>query len=389
MRSSQSSASTQNRLEVTDVAPTNANESRERKVADIDATQRPQYDVDAFKKLLLTGEKSQESRHGAAPTVSFGGVVAPLDDNFSPTDVSAVPDHLASTASSTQRDISGRLQKETRSYAELSSTENQIRRSTAKVKPSTPQHRHGKLVRPVASLAPNAFVSDNTVGSIGTREGSQLPHHHAEDQASRLETTTTTPQKRLAPTPPPARRHGQSRPTSFITDPHRSNQHPQLESSTTPSSSQSPPPTQTRPLPPARRRTGSIRRDSSSSITTGTSFANQAGTPLSRSPSITSNKNPYVSSSLASSPPMAPPPPPPRRRGSSQSSYTPSRLSGDYRSIMNQRPRGDSGASSISQFQMPSSEAATTNPKAERKDVMADLSALQRDVDELRERVGQ
>ena len=74
-----------------------------------------------------------------------------------------------------------------------------------------------------------------------------------------------------------------------------------------------------------------------------------------------------------------PPPPPPRRRGSSQSSHTLSRLNGDYRISVGQRPRGDSGASSISQLQMTPIESS-----AEKKDVLADLSALQREVDELR-----
>lgn len=74
--------------------------------------------------------------------------------------------------------------------------------------------------------------------------------------------------------------------------------------------------------------------------------------------------------------PPPPPPPPPRRRGSSQSSYTPSRLSGHY----SERLRSDSGASSISHLAM----TPLGSSGAEKKDVMADLSALQRDVDELR-----
>ena len=50
---------------------------------------------------------------------------------------------------------------------------------------------------------------------------------------------------------------------------------------------------------------------------------------------------------------------------------------------MSQRSRGDSGASSISQLQMPPAESI-----AEKNDVLADLSALQREVDELRGKMG-
>ena len=53
---------------------------------------------------------------------------------------------------------------------------------------------------------------------------------------------------------------------------------------------------------------------------------------------------------------------------------------------MQERLRSDSGASSISQLAMTNNEPSA-DQKLEQKDVLADLTALQREVDELRGKI--
>lgn len=358
-------------------------------------TQRHQYDVDSFKELLLTGEKPRDNEHGAAPTVSFVG--RPVPSNvLSPISSPSQGHALASSTPDPHTGFRKESDPEADSNSEQPGRINQMASSTGKIKPSAPEHRHGKLVRSNNPLAAPAKATESILSieepqSYGqfSQSPSAKPLSQDVDSTTRDQKVSfggTKPmQKKAAPVPPPSRRQ---RPVSSILDSHRTNQLAQAEIAMT--TYQSSPPANTRPPPPpARRRTGSFRQDSSSSIPTMASLTNSSGTPSSSSPSMMPAKNAYAASSLSGSPSTAPPLPPPRRRGSSQSSYTPSRLSGDYRGMMSQRPRGDSGASSISQLQMPPSDSVGVDSNNEKKDVLADLSALQREVDELRQKVSQ
>ena len=358
-------------------------------------TQRPQYDVDSFKELLLTGEKPRGSEHGAAPAVSFAG--RPVPSNvLSPISSPPQGHALASSTLDPHTDFRKGSHPEAIPSDEQPGRINQMASSTGKIKPSAPEHRHGKFVRSNNPLAVPADATESILSVVEPQSYAQIsqtpsakPLSQEVDSATRDQKAsfggTKSVQKKAAPVPPPSRRQ---KPVSSILETHRTNQLAQSEIAV--NTSQPSPPANTRPPPPpARRRTGSFRQDSSSSIPTMASFTNSSATPPSSSPSMVAAKNAYATSSLAGSPSTAPPLPPPRRRGSSQSSYTPSRLSGDYRGMMSQRPRGDSGASSISQLQMPPSESVGVDSKAEKKDVLADLSALQREVDELRQKVSQ
>ena len=284
-------------------------------------------------------------------------------------------------------------------------------------KPATPVHRHGKLVTaktpqtvsfedPALSFAnstttfaisPVDITNSETFSPVGTLHnaeiGSSITQFQPSDQNPNLRT-----QKKTAPAPPPSRRQVSSRPRSLIGEPNQSSSIREEEHTESDGLSQSSQPTNIKPAPPPPRRHGSFRADSRSSIPTISALSSTpeqfsrprhpTSTPSTRSP-VFSASNPSVASPEPGSPSM-PPPPPPRRRGSSQSSYTPSRLSGDYRNfVAQQRSRGDSGASSISQFQMPApSELSYTQPREDGKDALADLSALQREVDEFRGKLG-
>ena len=393
-------------------------------------TTRPHYDVDDFKKLLLTGEKSVFGANAAAPPPVSVQNPAHVGDSSSNTDTSSI------SRQSIFESVSGPLQESPRTSHESipSGDERQrlvgsITTTSEKMKPSTPRHRHGKLVRPnapqtvsfedptlsfpdsvMSAMAPGDRSMPRTADDIDkplpplspppSTQPSTQNHIESADNDMRdsyLESedapSSTTVQKRSPPTPPLSRRHSQLRAKLFTSSPDRSTPITEEASTGPVPLSQSPLTASPKaPPPPPPRRAGLVRENSSSSVSTSTSLtpmSDQSNTadvstrstkarPHNRSPSVSSLKRPNQTQYIPISPSMAPPPPPPppRRRGSSQSSYTPSRLSGNY----TERLRSDSGASSVSHLAITSIGPSG----AEKKDVMADLSALQREVDELR-----
>ena len=207
----------------------------------------------------------------------------------------------------------------------------------------------------------------------------------------KLDPQTDSPnRKKEPPLPPSARRQGQSRPKSFI---NKSGEGmPMLEgkSSELPQSDaihrDHPSEASSKPPPPPPRRPGVVHGLSASSTASGVSMVPTPSSSTFSDDSLTTKTKPPIpptrnrSSSLIKrqmtlptqiSSTGMPPAPPPRRRGSSQSSFSPIRLSEEYQPSFTGRQRTDSGASSI-----------------HNKNVMADLSALQKDVDALRGKFG-
>ena len=391
---------------------------------------RPHYDVEDFKKLLLTGEKSDSGANAAVPPpVSFQSL-AQVGDSSSNTDASSI------SRQSIFEPVSGLVHESPRTSHEsvLSDDERQrlvrsIPIASERFKPVTPRPRHGKLVKSSAPQTvsfedPTLSFSDSAMGAMAPVDRSMpgiannvdkplplLPPllqdqpltqdpieiMDNDPQGSSLESeeppSSNPAQKRNPPTPPLARRHSQLRAKNLASSTERSTPITEEATAESISLSQSPPSaTSKAPPPPPPRRAGLVRGNSSSSISMGatsTPMSDQSNAvdvstlsakarplvPHNRSPPVSSVKRLNQTQSIPGSPSMAPPPPP-RRRGSSQSSYTPSRLSGHY----TERLRSDSGASSISHLAM----TPVSLSSAETKDVMADLSALQREVDELR-----
>ncbi|KAG8529342.1 uncharacterized protein KY384_005978 [Bacidia gigantensis] len=380
--------------------------------------QKPQYGVEEFKTLLLTGEKTLPPNNStAAPAVSFPNQLLGADTS-SNTDTSSISRVSLFDATLKQQSESPRTSQEispSDDESHISAAASPMKAAGAK--PSAPRHRHGKLVKASApetvpfedsAFSPtdidlsSAYSQDqlmldtsrsrhNALGSVvvsaESDTTSQGPSQKEAGQAQR----DPLSHKKSPPAPPPSRRHGQPRPSSFVPEAARSLPITEESRSEAEEESQSPVSNLGKPRPPPPRRARSVRHDSSSSIPTTGSFTPLSDqstptraplqTPPTRSPSIAATQKPAHPSPQSSSPSM-PPPPPPRRRGSSLSNYTPSRLSGDYRNLLSQRPRGDSGSSSISQLQMPPPESTS-----DKKDVLADLSALQREVDELRGKI--
>ncbi|KAL8652746.1 MAG: hypothetical protein Q9226_004139, partial [Calogaya cf. arnoldii] len=392
---------------------------------------RPLYDVDDFKRLLLTGKKLQTDRN---MPITPSAQVYPLQtgDSNSSSVVSSFSGHSVSEAQpevqpespSTPMDVfqSG---EERRGLVQPSPAP-----TIARNRPSVPPSRHGKLVKSNVAQAvsfesssssspdrdtalPSSSASSGNTTHLNKplppppKPGSPIPFvalpvisaTRVEEIETNLPLSEHSNQANAKPSPPTiptARRHGQGRSRSSTNDSNQSislsedhSQHT-LPSSSSSSTTASKPP----PLPPPRRagtapgldNTGPFPNlEPSFAATESPHFKPRPPAPPSRTPSTTSiRRTSRISiASGSSGAGVAPAPPAPRRRGSnqSQSSFTPSRLSGEYRVSSNERPRADSGASSTQ-------EAAMSETHAEGKDLVGDLTALQKEVDELRGKFG-
>lgn len=394
---------------------------------------RPHYDVDDFKRLLLTGEKVRTDKNTSTATVPPAPMQGlQLGDSNSNTDASSVsrqsifephPD-LNPESPSTSMDVP--LSDDERHGLVQSSP------NVGRSRPSVPPSRHGKLVKqtvpqtvafenlssspPGPSLPPISFMESSPLATLDTsrdidkplplppqtespksmesRSGytssaAEAPHRFSttENHTDRVAT------KRSAPPLPAARRHGQARSRSSTNDSSRSTSiTEEMSQHTLPSPTNSSSTTSLKPPLPPPRRTGTNPGQENTNPATAVATVNdpvelpaskaRPPAPPSRTPSTTSIKRMSRAPTNPGSPAPAPPPPP-RRRGSSQSqsSFIPSRLSGEYRISSSERARSGSGASSTQQPSLP--EAPT-----EEKDIMADLTALQREVDELRGKFG-
>ena len=380
-------------------------------LADAGTKSKPHYSVDEFTNLLMTG-KRQISAATAATIPPVSSLTSPiLGDSSSNTDSSSISRQSMFEPSSDPR------QETPRTSHELSLSDEERQKlvqalPTKGSKPATSRSHHGKLVSGTASHAgfprePSSPLARTGSNSTGARPLSPSPPRTPTDLNKPLppppsrETLENVPlasktsqdtdisfatlnQKREPPMPPSARRQGQPRPKSLVGKADRSILVPKVLSSAPSSLSSTPSELEAKAPPrPPPRRPGPIRGLSTSSSTSAVSMI---PTPSSSTfsdeinPNVSKNKPPVPparnragssakrQSALAAQTglPGMPPAPPPRRRGSSQSSFSPSRLSAEYQPSITERQRADSGASSV-----------------QSKDVMADLSALQREVDEL------
>ena len=405
----------------------NAENGRATRTSAAEPKTRPQYSVDEFKNLLLTGNKStSETTAPPIPPASIHALQA-SGDTSSNTDASSISRQSIFEPPPEVR------QDTPRTSHELSSSDEerwQLVRSPQSAKesrkPATPQSHHGKpmvenisqkgLYKEPSSPIASSGASDVSVGRslsgsprTPTNLNKPLPppptleasDHNVPNQLQSLAQPKPDPppvspnRKREPPAPPSARRQGQARPKSLLGDTGRSipmsegklPDPPQI-TSVFPTQQPFPSDSSAKPPPPPPRRPGPIRGLSTSSTTSGVSMVptpsssnfsdeSSSNTPKSRPP-VPPTRN-RSSSSLKRQMTLPaqtgitglPPAPPPRRRGSSQSSLSPTCLSGEYQPSFAERQRTDSGASSI-----------------QSKDVMADLSALQKEVDALRGKFG-
>ena len=399
---------------------------------------KPHYDVDDFKRLLLTGERSVADSSAPSTPSIHGHGTQNMGDSSSNTDASSISRH------SIFEPLPGASQDTPRTSHEVSPSGDERKLPlqpsprTERARPPAPRPRHDNptvltfpqtvsFQDPMLSIQPSSS-SERTnpgrstpssprnptdlnkplplppaVGSLGNEAQALAEFNRRWSQSELFEfrgpLSSSPPSKKEPPAPPLARRHSQLRPKSYLGPSGRPTRileenlldfKPQPHQRTAAADSKPP------PTPPPRRSgltrslstasnsssISALRAPSMSSNTDDESTSiskSPPPVPPTRTPSISSVKRPPRKSPLPNSTPPTAPPVPPRRRASSQTSQNSqaqSKLSGEYRL---DQYRGDSEASSI-----PPVVATPSEPDVDDKDVLADLTALQREVDELR-----
>jgi hypothetical protein len=377
-------------------------------------------DVDAFKRLLLTGESGTiASGRTALPPVTPAQTLTHGDSSSSTADSASVSrqsifEPIMSTSTETPR-----------TSHELDFDDANVERRSlsspialqARQKPSVPRTRHGKKLTgpnpsPPAAVtsdgireAPSATVSTPTSQSPTTgvandfnkplgppRDLTELSPPKVKSESPELGISLPGRMKR-PPTPPLTRRQSQRKDTKprLVRSSSSKTYAVEETSPSSPADLQKLPSTMKAPPPPPQRRlnrastygtpssearlpiSDSPRRPSGSFLAdlntaTDKGFP-QPGEPPARTPSSDSRASASVTSTAT--PGAPPPPPPPRRmRGLSKSSIDSQRpASLDLRRPSLESSRNMSGASNAT-------------------DILADLAALQREVDALRNSQG-
>ncbi|MCJ1244624.1 hypothetical protein MMC30_001822 [Trapelia coarctata] len=392
---------------------------------------RPPLDVDAFTRLLLTGEK--QSSAASTPSVNMLPFQGMLGDTSSNTDASSLSRH-----SFLESQTDSHLETPRTSHESTPSVD-EIQKSMGKSSslydigaPRTPRANNERLGRPAPSLASD-FSSSAPPAELPMQRP-RSPTRHSPILSPKSSTDLNKPlppppipaspdstvvssatlsspsdfssgpyelpasRPRVAPAPPLARRHSQLRPKYTGTSPGRST--PIAEEQpvdTKPSTASSSPIPGKPPAPPPPRKRGTDRNSvileaprlpELAPISPMFSLkAEKQPPPLPPSRTASVSKRHVREGSMSSTAPsMAPPPPPPpRRRGSSGSSYSLRRPSSEVGRLEEEVPKAatpKARAQSTSQ----SSADVISKAAAGNRDIMADLSKLQREVDELRGR---
>lgn len=391
---------------------------------------RPPLDVDAFTRLLLTGEK--QSSAASTPSVNILPFQGILGDTSSNTDASSLSKHSI-LESQTESHL-----ETPRTSHESSPSVDEIQKSIGKSAslydigaPRPPRANNGRLGRSgslnasdLSSSLPPAELPMQRPASPTRQSPTLSPNSSTDlnkplppppvpaspDSAVVPSATLSSPsdfssgpyelptsRPRAAPAPPLARRHSQLR-SKYASSPSGRSA-PIAEEQTmgaqlsTASSSSTP---GRPPAPPPPRRRGTDRNSvvleapklpelaPVSPMFSPKAEKRPPPLPPSRTASV-SKRHVREGSIPSTSLSMAPPPPPPRRRGSSGSSYSLRRPSSEVGRSEEEVPK-DAAPKSKGQSTLQSSADVISKAAAGNRDIMADLSKLQREVDELRGR---
>ncbi|EXJ60093.1 hypothetical protein A1O7_04244 [Cladophialophora yegresii CBS 114405] len=332
---------------------------------------RSTLDVDAFKRMLLTGDRgpSVVQNTQAGPT--------PVSDSGSSADTASISQHSIFETVQPAYDESPRTSDELDRNEASADRAGRGTISERAEKPPPPQSRRGKPIKdPVVPHGPTARF-DNFINSLSLPSshnvGSGTPSLKSptidgipmSDRAVPAGTTDTP--KKTPPAPPLARRKSQQAPKKPVltrSSSSRTSVFTEVDGppspSTTNSASKPPPP------PPTRRSNGTTDRRPSLDVLSIPEEADagylEAKAGLPQTPA-------YVKRMSQGLPP--PVPPPRRGRGSSRSSMETTRPTMANLGIME------------------SEGSEVDTPGSEHRDILADLAALQREVDAARVGAGQ
>jgi hypothetical protein len=393
---------------------------------------RASLDVEAFKRLLMTGDSGLGTATGAS--VSQAHITHALGDGGSSTDTSSL------SRQSIFEPVQEAHPESPRTSHEISEPEDDRRGLTTEFqsstlgrkKPPPPSSKHGKLIKvelrdePPVTPATPVVQSPSTPGSITSPQyfnssprsltdpnrsqtdlNKPLPpaprrasHESDRESVFDKEAAGKTPEppspssslrKKAAPARPLTRRHSQLVSDSKLTRSDSGRLSPKAEEETnTPTRIE----TQNRPRsdsarappPPPSRRPASVRGSSHHLPLTSPSVISLPTPPPARGSSRPAGRPASVLSMDLSSNKrvsMAPPPPPPPHRQGRRSSME-AQSQGESR-----RPSGEQSRRSIESARRGSAtssirEEERVESNVGRPDIMADLSALQREIDALR-----
>lgn len=396
---------------------------------------RATMDVDAFKRLLLTGDAGT----GPDSNIPFrsGLHITPNDPTYyakSLDDVFNIPNR-PTTDSETTNSLSlseaDAFHSESSRKSSLPSEQREERRGSAatsheKKKPPPPKTRHGKPIKdPAGPTSPTTASQSLSLDSHSPTSTSPsftsvstnyptkpLPRHPSDNfstssssrhGASQSEAQSVSPpHHKRAPTPPLSRRHSQMKPnrSDHTSKAHPARlPHPPSNSGLTSLSSQSSSPNRTPPPPPSRRLDrefdthfpldwsantlhlipqgdGGPEKQKSNAPSGDDLSKRLSITGLEHKPTTNSVKQVSRTSSTRSSHAPPPKPPPPRRTGTGSRAS----LDGGAHSPGVAGGRSFSGPSGSSSHGKDEPESSHSSAK----DILADLSRLQKEVDDLR-----
>lgn len=333
-------------------------------------------DVDAFKRMLLTGDRgSNPSREGVGQGNQAGPI--PVSDSGSSADTASISQHsIFETVQSTHEE-SPRTSDELEGNEATAYRANLGTISERGERPPPPKTRRGKPLKDTApDQGPTAkfdhFInslsmpsSRNVSSEAPSLKSPKIDGSPLSDRSAGVEVSEN--QKKTPPAPPLARRKSQQAPQKPVLARSSSSRYSVISETDGPPSPSStlaakaPP-----PPPPARRSNSATDRRPSIEVA---SIPEDANIPYSEARPGLPQTPSYLKRMSQGLPP--PPVPPPRRgRGSSRSSIETSRPSMDSLGIT------EAGGGGLS------------TGRGEQRDILADLAALQREVDAARAGTG-
>lgn len=355
-------------------APRKALRSAESNKGDADATpQKTAIDVDAFKRLLLTGESSTPSAPSAPQNISDSSSTTDTASTSQRSLFEGVPPTVEETPRSSYEQERPDLGSQ-RQHASDTPTGLGARR-----RPPPPKPRHGRAISESTRSSSQHDLTVNSSSEVGQAEVQARSATKANSQSEEP--------KRRPPPPPLARRKSSKNQADRPTMAPRMSSQQSLTSesdealSPRPNSStnkMAPPP------PPLRRSNTSNSRNTSSDLPS-TAEEDESGitTPEARPVgSRTSSSTKRISQAAVGHPP--PLPPPRRNRTSSRGSTDSQRPSLSGLGISDH-------ARNSSEYRRPSDASDSRNVSGGSNagvDILADLAALQREVDAARASAG-
>ncbi|KIW15063.1 hypothetical protein PV08_07850 [Exophiala spinifera] len=337
------------------------------------ASSKAIMDVDAFKRMLLTGSATPGEKAASSQPVSTQSV----SDNSSSADSASISQHSLFEINPTTREESPRTSEELdmREHIEHRTTPGPS--SSSKRPPPPPKSRRGKASKDATSDSGSMNKFDNFINSL-----SLPPKHDASSEMSSMrspsseqldfgETSSNSyvpeASKRAAPPPPLTRRKSQQQPSKPLLTRSSSSRQSVLSDSDPPVSPQSTTTPRAPPPPPSRRSASFGERRPSLDLAS----TSEIGSQSSQQP--TPSQTPSYPKKSSQLPP--PPLPPPRRgRGSSRSS------------VDTQRP--SMLALGITDPLKSQDDSTEKHSSLGERDILADLAALQREVDAARASAG-